>query len=111
MNPDRRIQLEQRLATSEDTLASRLRFLLPDSAVPGSSFLSSTPYSPACGRIYFVPPAREELCMIAGDCVRLRGKLSLPTHGTLAQTFLEACSGSANAEAAQHRLGDLLRAS
>lgn len=103
--------LEQLLATSEAALASRLRFLLPDSAKPGSSLFSSHAFSPTSGLVYFVPPVREELCAIAGDCVRLRKKLSLPIDGTLAQTLLESCSGSTSANGAQRRLADLLLAS
>jgi len=76
----------------------------------GSSLFSSRPCSTASELIYFVPPAREELCAIAYDCVRLRKKLSLPFEGTMPHTLLAACSGNTDAVGAQRRLADLLLA-
>jgi len=60
--------------------------------------------------ICFVPPAREELCVIANDCIRLRKKLSLPFEGSMPHTLLASCSGTTDAVGAQRRLADLLLA-
>lgn len=110
MNAQRRIHLEQQLAASEAELASRLRFLLPDSAKPGSPLFNSDPRSPSSGLVYFVPPVLEELCVIAGECVRLRKKVSMPLESSMAHTFLAACSGSRGAVVAQHQLAGMLLA-
>lgn len=110
MNADPRTRHGQQLSTLEQALISRLRFLLPDSATPGSSLFTSREYCPTSGLIYFVPPARVDLCAIASDCIWLRKRMSLPTTNTIAQLFLEACSGTAGADDAQHVLADLLLA-
>jgi len=108
MNAQRHSQLEQQLATLEQTLLARLRFLLPDSARPGSSLFTSRAPTSGFGLLYFVPPVRGDLCIIAGDCVRLRRRMSLPAKGTLAQALLDACSGTAGAHEAQCELARLL---
>lgn len=110
MNAQRHSQLEHQLATLEQSLLARLRFLLPDSARPGSTLFTSCPYRSASRLVYFVPPVREDLCIIAGDCLRLRRRMSLPANGTVAQIVLEACSGPPGAHAAQCQLAGLLLA-
>ena len=100
--------LERELETCESALLSRLRFLLPDSAKPGSSLFRTHPSRHGSGLVYFVPPASTELCGLASDCLRLRKRLSLPLEGTLPQTLLEAFSEHSGAEGAQRRLADML---
>ena len=108
MKAQRRSDLEKRLETADEALLSRLRFLLPDSAEPGSWLFHPPLHSAGFGRIHFVPPARDDLCGIASDCLWFRRRLALPREGTIAKTFLEACSGQPGADAAQHMLASLL---
>jgi hypothetical protein len=108
MNAQRRIHLEQQLAASEATLADRLRFLLPDSAKPGSRLFSSGALPHLSGLVYFVPPVRGELCVLASECIRLRKKLSMPLEGSMAHIFLAACSEASDADVAQRHLANLL---
>lgn len=108
MKAQRRPDLEKRLAASEEALLARLRFLLPDSATPGSWLFRLPSHSPGVDRIHFVPPASVDLCGIASDCLWLRRRLALPFEGTIAKTLLEACSGQPGADAAQRMLASLL---
>jgi hypothetical protein len=104
MKPSRVAKYEQQLTDAEEELRLQLSVVLPRVSSSGESLFTNSGNIPKDVLPHWLPPESEPLFALATECIERRQFLALPSEGSLAAAFLEAC-----AEASQvsnpHRRG------